>query len=170
MENKEMENQIINFRSSYLLRLIKGDWNPLTPNRLVVSDKFIEYRRRNWFLISVDSEDMHWERIIGVSVDKHLFGATVKIKGTGGKEDGIYLHSVWKSTANKIKEECQKYISVHTQEGAGKAFAEIVANQFAKNNTGNTVSPADELLKYKSMLDQGIINQEEFNQKKKELL
>ncbi|AYM74245.1 SHOCT domain-containing protein [Enterococcus lactis] len=31
-------------------------------------------------------------------------------------------------------------------------------------------SPADELRKYKELLDDGIINQEEFNIKKKELL
>lgn len=32
------------------------------------------------------------------------------------------------------------------------------------------VSSADELLKFKSLLDQGVITQEEFNKKKKELL
>ena len=32
------------------------------------------------------------------------------------------------------------------------------------------VSSADEILKFKTLLDQGIINQEEFDKKKKELL
>ena len=46
----------------------------------------------------------------------------------------------------------------------------------AKNNasspapTINQISAADEILKFKNLLDQGIINQEEFDKKKKELL
>jgi hypothetical protein len=39
-----------------------------------------------------------------------------------------------------------------------------------KNNTGNTISIADELLKFKQLLDAGVITQEEFDKKKIELL
>lgn len=37
-------------------------------------------------------------------------------------------------------------------------------------NTVSTISPADEILKYKRLLDEGIITDEEFILKKKELL
>ena len=164
------ESKELKFRSSYFLRLLVGDYNPFTPNRLLVTDRFVEYKKRNWHLISVDTEDMHWERVIGVSIDKHLFGATVKIKGTGGKDDGIFFHGVWKKTANKIKAECQKHVSKHTQQGAADVFSKAVAQEFAKANASSTTSAADELLKYKSMLDSGIITQEEFEKKKSELL
>lgn len=44
----------------------------------------------------------------------------------------------------------------------------------ARNNSGTTVnaalSPADELKKFKELLDSGVISQEEFDQKKKQLL
>ena len=41
----------------------------------------------------------------------------------------------------------------------------------SSTNKGNTTpSPADEILKYKELMDQGIITQEEFEAKKKQLL
>lgn len=44
------------------------------------------------------------------------------------------------------------------------------ANKTTSNNINQTGSAADEILKFKNLLDQGIITQDEFNQKKKELL
>jgi len=38
------------------------------------------------------------------------------------------------------------------------------------NNSGSRISVADEILKFKSLLDSGVITQEEFDSKKKELL
>ncbi|AFK87415.1 MULTISPECIES: SHOCT domain-containing protein [Thermoanaerobacterium] len=40
----------------------------------------------------------------------------------------------------------------------------------ANNATENTTSAADEIKKFKELLDEGIITEEEFNQKKKQLL
>jgi hypothetical protein len=73
------------YKSSYFLRLLKGDYNPFTPNVLFIDDNHIEYRRRNWYLISVDTENLHFQNVTGVSVDKHLFDATLKIKSTGDR-------------------------------------------------------------------------------------
>lgn len=39
-----------------------------------------------------------------------------------------------------------------------------------KSNSNNSISKADEILKFKKLLDEGIITQEEFEMKKKELL
>lgn len=38
------------------------------------------------------------------------------------------------------------------------------------NNTSNNISVADEILKFKKLLDDGIITKEEFESKKQELL
>jgi phage-related tail protein len=46
---------------------------------------------------------------------------------------------------------------------------QITISREGKNNTQN-ISVADEILKFKSLLDSGIISQEEFDKKKKELL
>ena len=52
-----------------------------------------------------------------------------------------------------------------------RAFLEqkIVENN-SKSGNQSALSPADELKKYKDLLDQGIITQEEFDAKKKQLL
>ena len=39
-----------------------------------------------------------------------------------------------------------------------------------RGNSVNSTSPADELIKYKQLLDMGALTQEEFDKKKKELL
>jgi hypothetical protein len=50
-------------------------------------------------------------------------------------------------------------------------YDEDIAQMNAQqNNGGNTVSAADELKKFKELLDMGVISQEEFDQKKKQLL
>ena len=43
-------------------------------------------------------------------------------------------------------------------------------NNNVANNTVNNTSSADEIRKYKELLDDDIISQDEFNAKKKELL
>ena len=43
-------------------------------------------------------------------------------------------------------------------------------NNNVANNTVNNISSADEIRKYKKLLDDDIISQDEFNAKKKELL
>ena len=49
-------------------------------------------------------------------------------------------------------------------------FDEYKNNEDNEKNNDNTVSAADEIVKYKNLLDQGIISQEEFDEKKKQLL
>lgn len=51
-----------------------------------------------------------------------------------------------------------------------KAYDDYKANYKPKEEPSSAVSAADEILKYKELLDSGIITQEEFDQKKKQLL
>jgi len=90
------------YKSSYLLRLLDGDWNPLTPNVVVVNNDFIEYRRRNWYLISVDTQTLGISDIIGVDVDKHLIGATIRIRTSGGT--GVIVKGFSKGQADRVKD------------------------------------------------------------------
>ncbi len=58
---------------------------------------------------------------------------------------------------NKLVNEIKEYIE------------KAIANKFQSNNN-SSVSPADELKKFKQLLDEKVISQEEFDKKKKELL
>jgi hypothetical protein len=150
------------FKSSYFLRLLSGDFNPFTPNVITIDDNHIEYRRRNWYLISVDTENLHFQNVTGVSVDKHLFGATLKVKSTGN--DSIFIHGFWKKKANEIKAICSKQISANTQRGTADAMADAISKAVGQANGGGGVSIADELKKLKDLLDGGVLSQEEFDE------
>src|SRR5690606_16663218 len=144
----------VEFRSSYFLRMLNRDLHPFTPNVLVITDEHIEFRRKNWHLVSEDTETLHFKNITGVTVDSHLFGSTITIKSTGN--DPIHVQGFWKKEANEIKALCAKHINAYNHRPGGH------------NSPGFSV--ADELTKLKSLLDQGIITAEEFEKQKQKLL
>ena len=78
--------------------MLKGDYNPFRPNNLTVTDDFVELEKRNWHLISKDSRKYHFQNVVGVDVDKHLFGATIIIESSGAHS--IYINGLSKKTAN----------------------------------------------------------------------
>lgn len=152
------------FVSNYFLRILKGDFHPFTPNYIKMDDDHIEYSRRNWHLISVDSESLHFQNITGITVNKHLFGATLIVKSSGN--DSIIVDGFWKSAANEIKKQCEQRIAAHTQRGSNEALKQI----FNDNTKAASYSAADEIIKCKKLLDEGVITTEEFQQMKKRIL
>jgi hypothetical protein len=161
-----MEGQT--FKSSFFLRLLSGDFNPFTPNVINIDESHIEYRRRNWHLISVDTENLHFQNISGISVDKHLFGSTLKIKSTGN--DPISAKGFWKKDANEIKNICSKNISANTQKGTTEAMSYAISKAVASSQTGSRSSLKTELIELKELVDEGIITQQEFEERKKKTL
>lgn len=152
------------FKSSYFFRILSGDFNPFTPNVIVIDNDHIEYRRRNWYLISVDTENLHFQNVAGISVDKHLFGATLIIKSTG--DNDIYVDGFKKKKANVIKEICYQLISENSQKGTTEMLSAAMSDAYNKSN----ISVADELVKLKGLLDSGVLSQEEFDAQKKQLI
>jgi hypothetical protein len=165
MENKKKEHHL---RSSYFFRVLKGEYNPFRPNRIVISDSFIEQKKRNWHLISVDTSKYHFQNVVGVNVDKHLFGATLVIESTG--KGAIKINGLSKKTANKIAELSSEFISANTQKGTTEALAEAIAKATKGSNGGGAISVADELKKMKGLVDDGILSQEEFDEQKAKLM
>jgi len=164
MENKK---DVQYFSSSYFFRAITGEYNPFRPNKLTVTENFVEFKKRNWHLISVDSRKYHFQNVVGVDVDKHLFGATIIIESTGSKS--IKINGLSKKTANKIADISSTHISSNTQKGKTEALAEAIAK--ATNlSSGGIVSIADELKKMKDLVDDGILSQEEFEELKTKLM
>lgn len=154
------------FRSSYFLRMLNKDLNPFTPNVLIIDDEHIEFKRKNWHLISEDSETLHFRNITGVTVDSHMMGTTIIIKSTGN--DPINVEGFWKKEAKQIKDLCAKNIAAYNQRHSGEAMA----GSFAKAMEGNrgNYSVADELSKLRNLVDQGVLTREEFEDQKRRLL
>lgn len=144
-----MAEKII-FKSDYILRILKGDFHPFTPNVLILDDNQIEFHRRNWHLVSVDTESLHFANITGVTVDKHLFGATITIKSKGN--DPIRVSGLWKKDASQIQKLCTEHISERSSQSSRPA------------------SVADELLKLKELLDGGVLTEAEFEVQKNKIL
>jgi hypothetical protein len=154
------------FKSSYFLRTLNRDLNPFTPNVLIIDDEHIEFRRKNWHLISEDTETLHFKNITGITLDSHLFGTTITIKSTGN--DPIQVEGFWKKEANEIKKLCASKIAAYDKKNSSDAMA----GSFAKAMEGNrsNYSIADELSKLKSLLDQGVLTREEFEDQKRRIL
>lgn len=156
------------FKSSYALRLLKGDYNPFTPDVLTITSDFIECRRKNWHLISSDSDNFNFKNVTGIFVDKHLFGATISIKSTGNHS--IVIDGFSKKDARLIKEICIYYMNLASHSSPEKS-ASLTSETFDDSLYKNSpFSIADELAKLKNLLDEGAISQKEFDKLKKRMI
>lgn len=154
----------ITFKSTYILRLINGDMNPFCPNIITISDHFIEFHKRNGYLISVDTKTFNFKNVLGITIDNHIISATVNILTTGN--DKIRVHGFSKGEANRIKDLTKQKIS-ESQDRQNQHLANVVSDAI---NGGAKVSIGDELLKYKQLLDSGAISQQEYETLKMKLI
>lgn len=140
------------FKASYFYRLLSQDWNPFTPDIITIDANTVEYKRRNWYLISTDTQTYHFQNIIGVDIDKGFLGADIAIKTTGSAK--ITAVGFSKRKAEKIKQLCKKHIAAHSNKGIAERQRSV----------------ADELKKLKELLDSGVITQKEFDLQKDKLI
>ena len=105
--------------------------------------------------------------------DKH--GLIVIASGNIAAHDTRYLHSEWENNLEDFK---QFYISIEggkitkyfAQVGSSDLLFNIYETDIKQSNNNSYYSPADELNKWKQLLDMGGITQEEYEAKKKQLL
>ena len=153
----------LTFQSNYFLRILEGDYHPFTPNNLTINVDHVEYRRRNWHMISEDTENLHFQNITGITVDKHIFGATLKFKSTGS--DPILVHGFGKKESEKIRQLCMENVMANSQKKTSEAVFDAL-----KNSREPQMSVADELQKLKNLVDAGILTQTEFDVQKAKIL
>jgi hypothetical protein len=151
------------FSSKYILRALHGDFHPFTPNLLTIDENRVEFERRNWHMISVDTETLDFQNITGITVDKKIFGATLNFKSTGS--DPIIVNGFGKKDADKIRKLCMANVMANTQRRTSQAMSDAL-----KNSRGPQISIADELQKLKNLVDAGILTQSEFDEQKAKLL
>ena len=118
---------------------------------------------------------------LGVALDEALFGTASAIVSN---ESSMSTETFDRSGFRLVREFNSKIPEIYFDKFDFDNSAEIrdlinlksiesyrvKANSDSVNNSNNYVSPADEIRKYKALLDDGIITQEEFDAKKKELL
>ncbi len=154
------------FKAKLLLRILKGEYNPFNPTKIIIDEDFLEIRKRNWYLISEDTESFHWEDMNSINVDKHFFGASLILN----RDKENPRHGFSKKQADQILELAKPKIHSSSQKGVTNQLADAINS--AVNGKGNrdSVSVADELKKLKELLDQDVITQAEFDTQKKTLM
>jgi len=73
----------------------------LTPYKIVLSDSLFIYKKRNKYLIGVDSTSVPYERISSIEIDKDFWGASIIISTFGG--DTIIARKFSWKDANEVK-------------------------------------------------------------------
>ena len=141
-------------------------WYILCGITITITDKFIEYKQRNWYLIGYEKRTFHFQNISGIDIDKRLIGAEIAIFTTGSSD--IMISGFSKKNADKIYAESSKFIHANSQRNLTDTMADKIVGALNKNS--NQVSVTDELVKLKGLLDSGVVTQDEFNIHKERLL
>jgi hypothetical protein len=154
------------FKTTYLLRVIQGELNPFTGTTVKIFDDYLECKQRNSFLISVDTSNIYFKNVIGVSVDKHLFGSDVVFRLKG--DNNYVANGFWKKEADKIKDDVKKAIK-DIEANANKQIVDGINNKInqSKNERKSVVQELKEL---KELFDNDVLTKEEFEQQKKIIL
>lgn len=110
------------------------------------------------------SRTIYLHQLAGITVKKGGFSAGHIHFETSGSE-------AKKGYRNNVNDDATVVFGMQLNSAALK-FKEDVENQLVKINSGISTggSAADELAKFKDLLDKGVITQQEFEQKKKKLL
>ena len=110
MTSNELKITMVLHAKSTFLSLITNQRlrHIFTPWHIIVDfeDQNITLRKRNWFLISVDEKTSSFRFVRDIEIDKHLFGADIKIKLS---ESYIEANSISKKSANRIKDQLSEY-------------------------------------------------------------
>jgi len=94
----------IEFSSSILLG---GDI--LTPDKIIITNSEVIYKKRNKYLIGSDESAIPFDRISSVEIDRNLIDSHIIIYSTGNQK--IVAEDFAISTAKKIKKEIEKRIN-----------------------------------------------------------
>lgn len=115
-------------------------------------------------LFSGKSRHIVYQQIEGVNIDTPMIGYSTITFVVGGEK--VIAHGFTKAEAKEIKEICSEKIS----QSSPRNQSEIIADAIANAKTDSVISIADELKKLKELLDDGAINQAEFDKLKSKIL
>ncbi|HLV42522.1 MAG TPA: PH domain-containing protein [Brumimicrobium sp.] len=90
-------NETLSFSSNFVL-----GGSLLTPDRLIITDKEIIYKKRNRYLIGVDQIVIPFKRVSSVELDRRLISTTVIVYTNGNEK--IELKSFTVGDAKRIRE------------------------------------------------------------------
>jgi len=126
---------------------------------------YVEIKQRNWHLFSVDTTNVYFKNLVGVDVDKHFIGATIIFRLRGDNNSPVYGFS--KKRGDFIKNIVKQNIINIDKRNTEHLLGQI---QQTMGNQNAPVSVTQELKNLKELLNDGTINQQEFNEQKRIIL
>jgi hypothetical protein len=85
----------------------------LTPERIVITDNSVTWKKRNNYLIGVDSKTIPIGSISSIEIDQKIWGANITINSFG--QGIIIANNFSRSDAKEIKQEIEKLLNGETE-------------------------------------------------------
>ena len=143
-----------------------SDGNRLFPAEIHILETEIMLKIPGFF--SGKSRHIVYQQIEGVNIDTPMIGYSTITFEVGGEE--IVGHGFTKSEAQEIKQICSERILATSPRNQTEQIANAIsAGATAQKNTVQ-ISVADELIKLKQLVNEGILTEDEFNAQKAKLL
>ncbi len=149
-----------------------------SPDCIALTNKRVILVRPKSFGLTLDFRDFSWMNVADVHMKEGMFSATITIKTTSGDSDS--MEDIPKAQARKLYRFAQEMEETKKEERRQRDLEEkrAIAGGGITINTQSAPAPAaaptedpmEKLTKLKSMLDMGILTQEEFDAKKADIL
>ena len=149
-----------------------------SPDCIALTNKRIIIVRPKSFGFTTDLSDYSWMSVADVHVKEGVFSATLTIKTTDGKSDS--MEDIPKAQARKLYRFAQEMEENKKEERRQRDLEDkrAMAGGGITINNATTQAPVaaavedpmEKLTKLKSMLDMGVLTQEEFDAKKADIL
>jgi hypothetical protein len=154
----------------------------LSPDAIALTNKRVIFCRPKNLGLSIEFQDFHWKDVLHCKVKEGILGSEFTMTTTKGQENQIdYLPKTqarklyaFAQEQEQIQQELNRQIDLETK----RAEASNVTVANTPSPTADTAAPqADSddpmvaaLQKLKALFDSGLINQQEFEAKKAEIL
>lgn len=129
---------------------------------LVLTNKRILIINRH-LLVGTECIELPFDLIGSIAMQQRVLMASISIMHGSG---GYFINNIYKEGAAAFVSKANDMIEKHKNSHTDRI---VEAIQHSSKNA-NTLSPADEIKKYKELLDMDIITQDEFDAKKRQLL
>jgi hypothetical protein len=150
-----------------------------SPDCIALTNKRIILIRPKSFGLSLDFNDFSWMNVADVHMKEGVFAATITIKTTSGQTDS--MEDIPKAQARRLYRFAQEMEETKKEERRQRDLEDkraIAGGGITINSPSNQPQaaatpvddPMEKLTKLKSMLDMGILTQEEFDAKKTDIL
>lgn len=148
-----------------------------SPDCIALTNKRVIMIRPKSFGLSLDFKDYSWLNVADVHMKEGVFSATITVRTTSGASD--FMEDIPKAQARTLYRFAQEMEETKKEERRQRELEDkrAVAGGGIVINTPSNVAPSQptddpmaKLQKMKTLLDSGILSQEEFDAKKAEIL